>query len=95
MPKWTAMDEQTLNSFRFVVGAPRPIRLAVRGPNTGPPTEHVIEAPYGIIGRGAGSHICLAGDDVGFRHAYLQVIGGRVLCVDLLSRRGLEWEGAT
>lgn len=89
------MDAQTLNSFRFVVGAHQPIRLAVRGPGGGPPDEHVIDAPYGIVGRGAGSHVCLTGEDVGFRHAYLQVIGGRVLCVDLLSRRGLEWDGAT
>lgn len=89
------MDDQTLNSFRYVVGAPRPIRLAVQGPAGGPPEEYVIDAPYGIIGRGAGSHLCLAGDDIGYRHAYLQVIGGRVLCVDLLSRRGLEWDGAT
>jgi hypothetical protein len=89
------MDEQTLNSFRYVVGAPRPIRLAVRGPSGGPPDEVVIEAPYGVIGRGTGSHICLEGADIGYRHAYLQVIGGRVLCVDLLSRRGLEWDGAT
>jgi hypothetical protein len=89
------MDDQVLNSFRFVVGAPRPIRLAVRGPRGGPPDEVVIDGPYGVIGRGAGSHLCLEGDDVGYRHAYLQVIGGRILCVDLLSRRGLEWDGAT
>lgn len=89
------MDDQTLNSFRFVVGAPRPIRLAVRGPGGGPPDEVVIDAPYGVIGRGAGSHLCLEGNEIGYRHAYLQVLGGRVLCVDLLSRRGLEWDGNT
>lgn len=89
------MDEQSLNSFRFVVGAPRPIRLAVRGPSGAPPDEVVIDAPYAVIGRGGGSHLCLAGDDIGYRHAYLQVIGGRILCVDLLSRRGLEWDGDT
>src|SRR5262245_32079474 len=90
-----AMDEQTLNSFRFVVGAPRPIRLAVRGPGGGPPDEVVIDAPYGVIGRGGGCNLCLTGADIGYRHAYLQVLGGRILCVDLLSRRGLEWDGAT
>jgi len=89
------MDEQALNSFRFVVGAARPIRLAVRGPSGGPPDEVVIDSPYAVIGRGGGCHLCLSGEEIGYRHAYLQVIGGRVLCVDLLSRRGLEWEGAT
>jgi hypothetical protein len=67
----------------------------VRGPEGGRPEEVVIDAPYAVIGRGGGCHVCLSDEDIGYRHAYLQVIGGRVLCVDLLSRRGLEWDGAT
>lgn len=87
------MDEQTLNTFRFVVGAARPIRLAVRGPEGGPPVEVAIDSPYAILGRSGSCHHCLAGDDVSYRHAYLQVIGGRILCVDLLSANGIEWDG--
>lgn len=89
------MDEQTLSTFRFVVGAMRPIRLAVSRPGAGQPQECVIDAPFALIGRAGGCHVCLPNDEIGYRHAYLQVIGGRILCVDLLSRRGLQWEGAS
>jgi pSer/pThr/pTyr-binding forkhead associated (FHA) protein len=87
------MDEQTLNTFRYVVGAARPIRLAVRGPEGGPPGEVVVDSPYAVIGRSGGCHVCLNGDGVSYRHAYLQVIGGRILCVDLLSATGVHWDG--
>lgn len=88
------MDEQTLNTFRFVVGAARPIRLAVRKPEGGPPEEVVVDSPYAVIGRSGGCHVCLNRDGVSYRHAYLQVIGGRILCVDLLSSTGVQWDGS-
>lgn len=87
------MDEQVLNTFRFVVGAAHPMRLAVRGPEGGPPKDVVVDSPFAVIGRSSGCHVCLPGEGVSYRHAFLQVIGGRVLCVDLLSARGIQWDG--
>lgn len=88
------MDEQVLNTFRFVVGAARPLRLAIRGPEGGPPREVVVDSPFAVLGRSGGCHVCLPGDGVSYRHAFLQVIGGRVLCVDLLSAGGIHWDGS-
>lgn len=70
---------------------PEPLRLAV---SEGPDAEPVIhECPfsYAIIGRSKGCQIRLKGLDVDFRHAYLQVIHGQVLCSDLMSKGGIRW----
>jgi anti-anti-sigma regulatory factor len=87
------MHEQTLNTFRFVVGAARPIRLAVRRPESRTPEVVEFDSPYAVVGRAASCHLCLPEQDVSYRHAYLQVIGGRIACIDLFSAGGTHWDG--
>ena len=87
------MDSQTLNTFRYVVGAPRPILLAVRKEGGGSPDIHEVDSPFVILGRGRNSHVRLKSPEVSFRHACFVVIGGRILCLDLLSNTGIEWDG--
>lgn len=87
------MSDQSLNMFRYVVGAAQPLRLLVSREGERNPRTVEVESPYAIIGRAAACQVSLADRDVAFRHAYLQVIGGRVACIDLFSPRGLEWDG--
>jgi pSer/pThr/pTyr-binding forkhead associated (FHA) protein/anti-anti-sigma regulatory factor len=87
------MHDQTLNTFRFVVGAARPIRLAVRRPDSRAPDVVEIDSPCAVIGRAPNCHICLPAEDVSYRHAYLQVVGGRIACIDLFSSGGIRWDG--
>jgi anti-anti-sigma regulatory factor len=87
------MPDQTLTMLRYLVGATRPLRLAVRGPEGGRPEFVEVDSPYAVIGRGEGCHVQLAGDGVAFRHAFLQVLGGRVACIDLHSAAGIAWDG--
>lgn len=87
------MDAQALKTFSHVVGAPRPIRLALREEGGGPPDVQVVDSPYAILGRGRNSHVRLNSSDVSYRHACLLVLGGRILCLDLLSARGISWDG--
>jgi hypothetical protein len=47
--------------------------------------------PFLVLGRGGGTDVPLDHPDVSHRHAYLQVLAGRVFCYDLLSRTGLRW----
>ena len=53
--------------------------------------ERILPQPFAVVG----SHFCadipLPHDQVSYRHAYLQVIAGRVFCVDLHSRTGIFW----
>jgi anti-anti-sigma factor len=49
--------------------------------------------PYAIVGRSSHADISLKSSKLSFRHAYLQVLGRRVLCVDLKSKTGVLWNG--
>ena len=79
------MSDQPLNMFRYVVGAAQPLRLLVSREGEGNPETVEVDAPYAIIGRASACHVSLPDKKVAFRHAYLQVIGGRVACIDLFS----------
>ncbi|MGE3317017.1 MAG: FHA domain-containing protein [Planctomycetaceae bacterium] len=74
----------------------RPIaQITVSGPVEGESRIHRLENSFAIIGRSRECDIHLDGDEVSYRHAYLQSIGGRVLCTDLCSRTGVIWNEGT
>ncbi|SFJ09931.1 Inner membrane component of T3SS domain-containing protein [Planctomicrobium piriforme] len=76
----------------YAAAAPGPLRLRIRMAD-GTEQQQEIAAPFAIIGRGAGSDVRLPEQTVSFRHAYLQAIGPRVACIDLLSVAGLNVSG--
>lgn len=82
-----------LNMFRYVVGAAQPLRLLVSRDGDRSPKTVEIDAPYAIIGRASACHVSLPDEKVAFRQAYLQVIGGRVACIDLYRPAGMKWDG--
>lgn len=49
--------------------------------------------PFAVVGRAGDCDLVLKDADVSRRHALLVVLGGRVWCVDLMSRRGTFWDG--
>ncbi|MFQ5731415.1 MAG: FHA domain-containing protein [Planctomycetaceae bacterium] len=49
------------------------------------------EKPILIVGRSPDCDITLPNPTVSYRHAYLQLVGGQVHCVDLASRTGTFW----
>ncbi len=51
----------------------------------------LFDQPFVLIGRSPDCDLTLQDEEVSFRHAYLQRIFGRVLCVDLASRTGTIW----
>jgi serine/threonine-protein kinase len=85
-------NDKPANSLEQATGSPGSVRLVVTGPSEGKTRDHVIPAPFAIVGRSAKCDVRLKSPDVSFRHAYLQFIGGRILCVDLHSRNGTHWE---
>lgn len=87
------MDDPVKTMLAYAAAAPGPLVLKVRS-KEGTETEHEINSPYAIIGRGPGNDIRLEEQTVSFRHAYLQTIGSRVACVDLLSVGGIKQKGA-
>lgn len=49
--------------------------------------------PFTLVGRDDACDVTLTDPEVNPRHAWLQVVGGRLLAVDLGSRTGLAWPG--
>ncbi len=77
--------------FREDIGAQTPMRIAVSGPDIPQPREQLLINPYVIVGRSPNCDIRLKSEDVSYRHAYLQMIGGQIFCADLGSRSGTYW----
>lgn len=86
------MDDQIRAMLQYAVGQPRPLRFSVRSGETGDTRSVEVNSPFAVLGRGQGVELFLDGDTVAFRHAYLQVIGNRVSCVDLFSLNGIAWK---
>lgn len=87
------MNDQSATLLHHDVGAHTPLGVLVtHAEQQEESSRHVLRQPFGLIGRSPNCDIRLKGQEVSFRHAYLQVIGGRLLCADLASRSGTHWE---
>jgi pSer/pThr/pTyr-binding forkhead associated (FHA) protein len=49
--------------------------------------------PFALVGRSARADLMLDVSSISRRHAYLQMVAGRVFCLDLDSRTGIHWDG--
>jgi pSer/pThr/pTyr-binding forkhead associated (FHA) protein len=54
--------------------------------------SRTFEQPFVVVGRSPGADLVLDHAVVSRKHAFLQVIAGRVFCVDMRSRAGVVWE---
>jgi anti-anti-sigma factor len=85
------MSDELADRLRSATSAPERLQISVMGEDSVAPVVHEFNYPYVVIGRGEGCDVLLQNPRVSFRHAYLQVIEGRVFCVDLASRNGVFW----
>ena len=91
------MPDKALDLFREACGLLAPLKLEVRDPSStaGSYVPHQVDRPCVIVGRDPRSDLVLQAPQVSRRHALLQAVGGRILCLDLHSRTKLRWEGET
>src|SRR4051794_11708153 len=73
-------------------GQVRPISLLVSSKNEKKVAKYVIKKPFGFVGRHPACDILLTHEDVTKQHVYLQVLDGRLFCVDQGSRGGIYWK---
>ena len=85
------MADDLSRRLRSATGAGDRFCITVLADGSRPRVAHEFNYPYAIVGRGEGCDIILPDPEISFRHAYLQVIEGRVFCVDLASRNGVRW----
>jgi pSer/pThr/pTyr-binding forkhead associated (FHA) protein len=74
-------------------GATAPLYAAVEGPGGSPVFTKTFALPFILIGRSDNNDLVLRDPAVNSHHAYVQVIGGRLFCIDLESRHGTQWGG--
>ena len=69
--------------------------LQVEHSREGGPAPRVVELarPAVLVGSSPDADVVISEPGVGVRHAYFQVVEGRVFAVDLESRLGLKWNG--
>lgn len=85
------MDQRVRDLFMEACEAKAPLKLELRSSLKQHRTVSTLDQPYALVGREGEVDVCLPHNDVSRRHAYLQVIGGRVFCIDLMSRSGVHW----
>jgi pSer/pThr/pTyr-binding forkhead associated (FHA) protein len=85
------MLDNRLARFSEDCGLDGPLLVTINGPPTGGPSAYTFRSPFVLIGRDPASDLVLDHPDVSRRHAYLQVIDGRVFFTDLASRTGIHW----
>ena len=82
-----------LGRFLEACGASAPPQLEWVAPETGHLVRREFERPAVVVGRNPQADLVLDHPLVGRRHAYFQLVEGRLFAIDLESRHGLHWDG--
>ncbi len=72
-------------------GVAGPLVLGVEEPGVAGISWRVLDQPFVVVGRDPSADLVLKGPAMSRRHAYLQMIAGRLFCIDLQSRTGTHW----
>ncbi|MBN9120302.1 MAG: FHA domain-containing protein [Planctomycetes bacterium] len=85
------MNDPLIARFADACGANAPLDLRVDLAGGGVLAEGSVTQPFTLIGRDDACDVTLSDPEINPRHAWLQVLGGRVFAADLGSRTGLVW----
>src|SRR5438045_8252831 len=87
------MSTESMDLFLEACGATGPRELLVEHPGSEEVERRSFRQPFILVGRAPEMDIVLDDAEVSLRHAYLQLIAGRLFCIDLQSRTGVHWDG--
>jgi pSer/pThr/pTyr-binding forkhead associated (FHA) protein len=87
------MSPDELALLRKACNAAGPLEIDIISRGHGSPTRGTIELPFLLLGRGPKNTVVLNNMCASRRHAYLQLIHGRLFFVDLGSRTGILHNG--
>jgi pSer/pThr/pTyr-binding forkhead associated (FHA) protein len=85
------LSNGSIADFLGACGADGPIEVHVENTARQEVVRHLLPQPFLVVGRDPLADLRLVDGDVSKRHAYFQVIGGSVYCIDLQSRTQLHW----
>jgi pSer/pThr/pTyr-binding forkhead associated (FHA) protein len=86
------VSKHSLASFLKACGARGPLLLGVEDLVKHKTVRRVLAQPFALLGNDVRADVPLDDPLLNGRHAYIQVVGGRVFCADLHSRTGTYWE---
>jgi pSer/pThr/pTyr-binding forkhead associated (FHA) protein len=84
-----------MNLFLAACRARGPLQLGVSYAGEPESLRRSFRQPFVTIGSDPTADLVLESDQVSDRHAYLQLVGGRVFCIDLGSAAGIQWGEVT
>ncbi len=87
------MTDPIISLFAQACGAAAPLDLRVDLADGKVLAEGSVPMPFALVGQDDACDVTLTDPEVDPRHAWLQVVGGRVFAVDLGGRAGLGWPG--
>jgi pSer/pThr/pTyr-binding forkhead associated (FHA) protein len=87
------MSQRNLDAFLKACQAPARLELDAKGADNQPAGRFDEAQPFALVGRDPANDLYLDDPQISQRHAYVQVIGGRLFCVDLGSRTGITCAG--
>jgi|GEM_PF-1700067 len=85
------VNDPLIARFADACGATGPLDLRVDLAGGSVLAEGSVDQPFTLVGRDDACDVTLSDPEVNMRHAWLQVLGGRVFVADLGSRTGLSW----
>ncbi len=85
------MSDAIIQRFAEACGLRQPLALRVQLSESEVLAEGTIDSPFCLIGRDDACDVTLTDAEVDPRHAWAQVVDGRVFLVDLGSRGGIRW----
>jgi pSer/pThr/pTyr-binding forkhead associated (FHA) protein len=85
------LSRHSIDQFLAACGLDGPWTLEISRDDRPGKARRLLTQPFALVGREIGTDLPLDDDEIGRRHAYLQVVRGRVFCVDLASRTGVHW----
>jgi len=85
------VNDPLIARFAAACGAAHPLHLRVGAAEGGVLAEGNVEQPFTLLGRDDACDVTLNDPEVNPRHAWLQVVGGRVYALDIGSRAGIVW----
>src|SRR5207245_11015219 len=72
-----------------------PLRLSVESQGQSLTMERVLHQPFALVGCDPRMDLFLSHPQVSRRHAYLQLLGGKLFCIDLQSQSEAHGQGDT
>ncbi len=86
------MGDDPMDLFSEACGLIGPLRPQLEWPGQRGPSVFEFRRPFLVVGRDGLSDVPIDLPEVSRRHAYFQVVAGRVFCIDLCSRTGVHWD---